>query len=155
MKKIDLGQTIGILANIGVIAGIVFLALELEQNNDLLQSEAEYRLFENRSRIAREVYRDAELAELMDKLQRNEELSTVERIRAENLYESMYQNWRWEYRQWEQGRIETLPLEGWRNLPRTNSLAKEVLEMWIESNRKLGGSDARHAEFLEENVLSE
>jgi len=29
MKKLDLGQTIGILANIGVIVGIVFLALEV------------------------------------------------------------------------------------------------------------------------------
>jgi hypothetical protein len=33
MKKIEFGQTIQILANIGVIAGIVFLAVELDQNN--------------------------------------------------------------------------------------------------------------------------
>jgi len=32
MKKIDLGQTIQTLANLGVIAGIVFLAMELQQN---------------------------------------------------------------------------------------------------------------------------
>ena len=35
MTKIDLGRTISILANIGVIAGIVFLGLELQQNNVL------------------------------------------------------------------------------------------------------------------------
>ena len=39
MKKIDLGQTIGILANIGVVAGTVFLAVELRQNNELLNSQ--------------------------------------------------------------------------------------------------------------------
>jgi hypothetical protein len=39
MKKIDLGQTITILANVGVIAGIVFLAIELQQNNALLETE--------------------------------------------------------------------------------------------------------------------
>ena len=33
MKKIDLGQTIQILANVGVIAGIVFLGFEIRQNN--------------------------------------------------------------------------------------------------------------------------
>jgi len=33
MKKIDLGQTITILANVGVIVGIIFLAAELRQNN--------------------------------------------------------------------------------------------------------------------------
>jgi hypothetical protein len=32
MKKIDVGQIISMLANIGVIAGIVFLGLELRQN---------------------------------------------------------------------------------------------------------------------------
>jgi hypothetical protein len=39
MKKIDLGQTIQIIANIGVIAGIGVLALELRQNNQLLGVE--------------------------------------------------------------------------------------------------------------------
>ena len=33
-KKIDLGQIITICANIGVIAGIVFLGIELQQNNN-------------------------------------------------------------------------------------------------------------------------
>jgi hypothetical protein len=39
MKKVSLGQTISILANLGVIAGIVFLAIELRQNNELLGME--------------------------------------------------------------------------------------------------------------------
>ena len=40
MKKIDLGQTLQILANIGVIAGIVFLAVEIRQNTVSNQSSA-------------------------------------------------------------------------------------------------------------------
>jgi hypothetical protein len=32
MKKIDVGQAIAILANIGVIAGIAFLALEVRNS---------------------------------------------------------------------------------------------------------------------------
>ena len=40
MKKIDLGQAITIFANLGVIAGIVFLGLELRQNNELQTSQA-------------------------------------------------------------------------------------------------------------------
>jgi hypothetical protein len=39
MKSINLGQAIQILANVGVIAGIVMLALELRQNNELLGME--------------------------------------------------------------------------------------------------------------------
>jgi len=44
MKKIDLGQSIAILANVGVIAGIVFLALELNQNSKQLGLELEWQI---------------------------------------------------------------------------------------------------------------
>jgi hypothetical protein len=44
MKKIDLAQTITILANVGVIAGIVFLALELNQNSNQLALELEWQI---------------------------------------------------------------------------------------------------------------
>ncbi len=40
MKKISLGQTITILANIGVIAGIVFLRFEMRQNTIAVKSTA-------------------------------------------------------------------------------------------------------------------
>ncbi len=40
MKKIDPGQTITILANIGVIAGIVFLGVELRQTQRAMQAQA-------------------------------------------------------------------------------------------------------------------
>lgn len=40
MKKIDLGQMITILANVGVIAGIIFLAIELRQNTTASRLEA-------------------------------------------------------------------------------------------------------------------
>jgi len=40
MKKLDLGQTMAIVANVGVIAGIVFLAFELRQNNRQLELQS-------------------------------------------------------------------------------------------------------------------
>jgi len=39
MKRIDLGQTIQILADIGVVVGIAFLALEMRLNRELLRAE--------------------------------------------------------------------------------------------------------------------
>lgn len=38
MKKIDVGQTINTLANIGVIAGIVFLAIEIRESTRATQA---------------------------------------------------------------------------------------------------------------------
>ena len=68
MKKINLGQTITILANIGVIGGILLLAYELRQNNELLGSQNRF----NRLVINVETYNtrieDSSLAELLGKL---------------------------------------------------------------------------------------
>lgn len=40
MQKIDVGQLAQLLGNIGVIVGVVFLALEINQNSTLLEAEA-------------------------------------------------------------------------------------------------------------------
>ena len=50
MKKIDVGQAIQILANVGVIAGIMFLAVEIHQNNEALAIQARL----ERERITRD-----------------------------------------------------------------------------------------------------
>jgi hypothetical protein len=65
MKKIDLGQTITILANVGVIAGIVFLAFELRQNNDQLALQAQAQLQERRNSIMALVINNPDLVELL------------------------------------------------------------------------------------------
>ena len=40
MKKIDLGQSITILANLGVLAGLVFLGIEIRQNTSIARANA-------------------------------------------------------------------------------------------------------------------
>ena len=40
MKRIDLGQTMGILANLGVLVSIAFLAYEMRQNTTAIREEA-------------------------------------------------------------------------------------------------------------------
>ena len=47
MKKIDLGQTISLLANIGVLVGIVFVGFELRQSNRIAVGTTSYELSRN------------------------------------------------------------------------------------------------------------
>jgi hypothetical protein len=42
MKKIDLGQTFQVLANVGVIIGLIFLTLEIRQNTSALIDESQW-----------------------------------------------------------------------------------------------------------------
>jgi hypothetical protein len=56
MTKVDVGQTIQILANVGVIAGIVFLGFELRQNNALLQEQARSQFASGSASIKQALY---------------------------------------------------------------------------------------------------
>ena len=84
MKKIDLGQTITIFANIGVIAGIVFLALELQQNNELMQVAARDARSDRLQHYVEQVYMVPGLAEILLKAHNGEPLSDVEKIKLLN-----------------------------------------------------------------------
>ena len=61
MKKFDIGQMIGILANIGVIAGIVFLGIEIRQNTQSLQISAYQQLISQLDSMARLRLQDSTL----------------------------------------------------------------------------------------------
>ena len=78
MKKLDLGQTITILANVGVIAGIVFLAIELRQNNRLLVAEAEFNQLQHLQDIGMVLFENPEVADMYTRALDGDELDRVE-----------------------------------------------------------------------------
>ncbi len=77
MKKLDLGPTIQILANVGVLAGIILLAVELRQNNNLLGVELRANSTERILGTATTVLENPYLIELLGKAAN--ELTPVER----------------------------------------------------------------------------
>ena len=78
MKKIEPGQLAGLIANLGVILGLLFLAYELNQNNELMEAEARL----NRTILAIDAWRataeNPGLTELREKEKRGEPLSSAE-----------------------------------------------------------------------------
>jgi hypothetical protein len=52
MKQIDYGQAAQVLANVGVLAGIIFLAFELQQNNELLNMQIRATTLEQRQSVS-------------------------------------------------------------------------------------------------------
>ena len=65
MKKLDVGQVISILANIGVIAGIVFLAIELQQNNAVLEAQSRASWVDRQASLLETMAVNPELYEIM------------------------------------------------------------------------------------------
>ena len=140
MKKIDLGQTIAIIANIGVIAGIVFLAVELQQNNRLLDAQVSYNLLLSRTESRDETYFNPEFADFRFKVVSGEELSPVEQFRVDAWNTSTLLGFEWEYRQYRSGNLGYLPLDQWRSFmneqrwqtdewePNKNLLSEEFID---------------------------
>lgn len=94
MKKIDLGQTIAILANMGMIVGIVFLAFELRQNTQAVELASAQTYLTGGSELDLRIATDKDLASLLLRSNNPEPLDAVEELQLE----------RWNYavlRQWE------------------------------------------------------
>ena len=97
MKKPDLAQSIQVLANVGVIAGIIFLALQLRQNNLLLTAESIGTVFE--TRIARQdrVMESPAFTAIWMKNQRGEPLSDEEEETVRAAFDRAFIAWQREY----------------------------------------------------------
>ncbi len=153
MKKIALGQTITILANIGVIAGIVFLAVELQQNNELLESEARQALVDRRISLAEIVASNAELANVVAKAQAGEALAPGEQRQLYALNVSIFAMVESQFAEYQRGRLEfeDVTVGGLINALSGSGLSGNVLEFWTAWKNTTNGE---FRAFVEEHVIS-
>lgn len=111
MAKIDLGQTIQVLANVGVIAGIIFLAVEIRQNNRLMMAQT-------RSDIAQEIagsLRAMSMSEFAGDVAQPEvlqQVGSVEALRFQNYNLAVFRMWENIHYQWSLGLYEDSEFAG-------------------------------------------
>ena len=93
MKKIDLGQAITILANAGVIAGILLVAYELNQNREITQAQTRNSITETIVSVQLTLATNNELQAANQKSDAGETLSASERSRLFNLWIAIFRIW--------------------------------------------------------------
>jgi hypothetical protein len=94
LKKLDLGQTIQIVANIGVIAGIIVLAIEINQSNRIAAYTAENTRRALFAELNSNFLVSPELAALGAKLtDRNPDLTDQEEMQAAFLLRRYFNTW--------------------------------------------------------------
>jgi len=93
MKKIDLGRAIAVLANVGVLAGIVFLAAELRQNREMMRAQTRNELSQGIVTLLAMVADNGELADLRLRADRAEELTDVEAYRYSLFTRTLFRYW--------------------------------------------------------------
>jgi hypothetical protein len=116
MKKIDIAQFVGILANIGVIAGIVFLGIELRQNNELLRTEARASRVTTSQGAFLPLMQSPDLVQALGPaLGAN---SNVNSLLVTFYYQYILVGWEYSFFEVQLGALEesALPVNGWRGL---------------------------------------
>ena len=87
MRKIDLPQIITILANVGVVIGLVFLTLEIRQNTAQMRAQGAYSIYQSVEALNQAVYLDEEFADLLHRGEKSfNDLDPVEQSRLATFF---------------------------------------------------------------------
>lgn len=97
MSQRNLSEWVHVLANLGVIVGILILVVELRQNNALLELEARAILTENLQDGWTQVSSDPGLADLFIKDRSDGELSEAEELRLNAYWMGMLLRREWQH----------------------------------------------------------
>jgi hypothetical protein len=150
MTKINVGQAIQILANLGVIAGIVFLGIELQQNNALLGAEARASRAQVRIDTLDAAAGNPELLSAYLKLRAGQSLTPMEQLLTDIGTTRSLVVWQYVYGEFRAGLIDEadIPLENWRYVVSTRPELKVALE-----NAGIVGLRPDFVQWMEENVV--
>ena len=153
MKKLELQQLISILANIGVIAGIVFLGLEIQQNNELMTSEvrATYASMEQTGWSF--IIENPQLVDALIKDRNGEELTAADEMRLNALWmQSLHQ---YQFRYFEDP-DSTVWISGQRRNYESYPSLRSTWHGNGRGSRQAGKDnfDPRFIRFYEENVAN-
>jgi hypothetical protein len=137
MKKIDFGQTIQILANLGVLAGIVFLGIELQQNNALLGAQARTSRAQLRLDGLRSTMSNQELLQARLKRREGQPLTPIEQAMLDMDVTGQLVLWQYVHGEFRAGLIDEsdIPVEQWRYVisqrPELKSALKDPMRIGL------------------------
>jgi hypothetical protein len=111
MKKISIVETMELVANLSVIAGLVFLAFQVRQNTAAVQAQTLQSLVESSASFLENLARDPESQTIVRKLATNpDEVTEDDAFRVALLMRAQMTRYQSAYLQWQKG---SLSEEGW------------------------------------------
>ena len=151
MKKINFSQIAGLLANFGVVAGIVLLAFELHQNNELMLAQQRFNRLSITTGSATLIAENPELASAIARVNGSTksldevDLTAGELAQVGSYYSRVIDNQQWTYREISE---DELPIGRWKLLTVSNGWQN----IW---KAKFSGLDVDFIQWMEENVINE
>jgi len=106
MKKIDLGQTVSVLANLGVIAGIVFLGYEMRQNTQAIQASTLQGMVDLTTNYLIDTSLDEGFIQVLNKAQEDPgQLSKTEALQLQRVLRSQWSRYQSAFLHWRRGSL--------------------------------------------------
>ena len=121
---------ISIATNFGVIGGILFLAIELQQNNNQLAAQARYAQFEMQSYdFNRVIFENADLASILVKARNQQALSEEEALVLNRFNLQTIRDFEFEFMESQRGLIDSsqISLDRWAGIFSSNP---NLLNVW-------------------------
>ena len=148
MDTEKLNSLLTLLANLGVLVGIFFLAIELRQNNELMEAEARF----NRVSASKEAFNiqstNGELAEIVVKVNNGQPLTEVELYRFESSHMRFLINMEWIFREMPEDSTERKYAKRRLAVALSNDLRRKIYLQRIED------FDLDFVSWIEDNILS-
>jgi hypothetical protein len=148
MNSSKINHWLTLIANVAVVGGIVFLAIEISQNNELLRSESRQALVAN---DVTSLTVSLENADVFAKLISKEELSAEEQIRLSFMYSLDLRNREFEYFQYTNGLLDEATWLAYRHVILVNHSAGLGRSWWEEIGRGL--VDPEFADLVDELLI--
>jgi hypothetical protein len=134
LKKIGLGQSLEILAHVGVLTGIIFLVIEINQNTAMIEAEMTQSRTESAMSEAQALYNSEYLPEIFVAIRKGEPLTDVQIERTRHWFRGFNRNLDNQLRQYQRGLLCDDILRSVDSAVRANAEAPIFREMW-ESTR--------------------
>lgn len=155
MDSDRLNRWLSLGANIAAVAGIVFLGVEVRQNNELLDAAARYNHKETRANWMKQLNSDSGIAEIIVKARAGEELTATEEFKLDYYYCQTFAGFEWEFIESRADRFE-IPINGYRSvfglLPETD--IQKFLGVTDAWEARKSGYLQKFVDFMDENILN-
>lgn len=139
MKLDDINKWLMLAANIGVIAGILFLGIEIQQNNELMESQTRLARAASSQNTFAPVIQNTQLAAILA----NDMNVSVDQVLKIYYFQHTLIGWQYSWSEYQAGNLDEsdLPSTGWATAINVNPA---FLNHWQRSKT----SDAYNPDFL-------
>ncbi len=152
MKKIDFGQTLQLLGNVGVVVGILLLVYELNQNRDLMEAQTRHEIAQSIVEQLGEIASNGDLADLTLRARCGRLESEVERERYFSHVNSRLRYWEDAHFQYRRGLYDEAEFSASREAWRAYIQPGATQEAWNRMKLSFSSEFVREIDALIANT---